>query len=144
MAKLNAQEAAEKWGRRLKGSTEDIRRGIERTTEAPGVKAAAAQEKMKANLNASIDDGTWAKQVAGVSLADWQEKAKSKGLTRIAQGVDAAADKQVGMYEKLLAAVDQTVAEVSRMPSTTLEDRINRMVAYSRGMNSRKLKRPRA
>ena len=143
MAKLTAAEATEKWGRRLKGSGEDIRRGIDRVTEAPGQKAARAADKMLAGVQQSISDGTWQSQVAGVSLEEWKEKAKNKGIGRIAAGVDAAMPKHVQTMERVLAAVDATKAEVDRMPSTTLEDRINRMVAFSRGMSSRKIKRPR-
>lgn len=142
MARVNATEYAEKWGRRLKGSTEDIRRGIARVTEAPGEAAARSQELMKAKLNAAIDDGTWASQVRGVPLQDWQAAATAKGINRIAQGVDSAQPKQVAMAERLLAAVDASASVVRRMPKGTIEDSINRMTTYVREMNSRKLRRP--
>ncbi len=140
MARVNAQEYAEKWGRRMKGSTEDMRRGIERVKEAPGKMAAAQKELLKAKLIASIDDGTWERNVAGVSLADWQSKMLDKGLPRVAAGVDAAADKQVVMADKLLKAVDESVAEANRTPRGTLEDNITRMTTYARAMNKRKIK----
>ena len=40
MAKVTPQEFAEKWARRTQGATQDYIRGIDRVTEAPGVKAA--------------------------------------------------------------------------------------------------------
>lgn len=143
MARLTAAEAAEKWGRRLKGSTEDIRRGVQRVTEAPGVAAARNQDAMIQNLVASVQDGTWAARVSGVSLEDWKARTIDKGINRIAAGVDAAQTKQVQVMEQVLAAVDATTAEISRMPNVTLEDRINRMTAYARGMAGRKIRRPR-
>lgn len=142
MAKVNAQEYAEKWGRRLKGSTDDIRRGIARVSEAPGVKAAQAQDLMKMKLNESIDNGTWASQVRSVSLGDWQAQATNKGINRIAAGVDAASQSQVVMAEKLLANVDAAAAAARRLPKGTIEDSIARMTTYVREMNKRKIRRP--
>src|SRR3990167_11290530 len=97
MARVNATQYAEKWAGRLKGSTEDIRRGVQRVTEAPGQAAARSKDLMRTKINQSIDDGTWETQVAAVSLPDWQKSVVDKGLNRIATGVDAAKPKQVAM-----------------------------------------------
>lgn len=142
MAKVTASEYATKWANRLSGATEDIRRGISRVSEAPGVKAAAAKELMKQKLLQSLDDGTWAAQVAGVSLEDWKKAAAGKGVDRIASGVNAAKDKQVQMAERLLTAVDASVAEANQTPRGDLEQNITRMTAFVRGMAKRKIRRP--
>lgn len=134
MAKLNAQEFREKHARNLKASQPDIRRGIERVTVAPGKAAAAKQEKMKANINASIDSGKWAKNVSKVSLSDWQTKAINKGIPRIATGIDAAAAKVEAFASRLLPAVDAAVNKIKTMPDLTLDDNIARMGAYAREM----------
>ncbi len=141
MAKVTPEEYAEKWGRRLKQSTDDIRRGVERVSVAPGVKAAEQQELMLQKLIESVNDGTWAKQVKAVSLEDWKESFVKKGLGRIAAGVDAATPKQAEMAGRLLAAVDATVVEVNKTPRGTLEDNIQRMTTFARGMHARKLKK---
>ncbi len=142
MARVTAEEYADKHARRLKGATEDIRRGIERVSEAPGKKAAAAQSRMMENLMASIQDGTWAAQVSKVSLQEWKDSAIGKGIGRIAAGIDAAQPKQVAMAQKLLAAVDATLTEVNRTPRGDLETNIARSANWARGMNKRKLRRP--
>ena len=142
MAKLTPQEYADKWARRLSGSTEDIRRGIDRVTEAPGMAAARAKELMKQKLIQSLDDGTWESQVKGVTLEEWKKQAGGKGVERIASGVNAAKDKQVPMAEKLLAAVDASVSEANKTPRGTLEDNITRMTTFVRGMAKRKIRRP--
>ena len=138
MARVSPSEYAEKWARRLKASSEDIRRGISRVTEAPGVAAAKQVDLMKTNINRSIDDGTWARKVAGVSLEDWKRKATDKGIARIGVGVDAAQSDQVQMAEKLLADVDAAVAEVNQTPRGDLEANITRMTTFARGMAKRK------
>ena len=138
MAKVTAQEYAEKWGRRLKGSTEDIRRGANRVTEAPGVAAARQQDLMLTKLTESITSGLWAQQVAAVSLEDWKKALMEKGVGRIAAGVDAATPKQQQMATRLLAAVDSAMADANRTPRGSLEDNINRMTTFVRSMADKK------
>ena len=141
MARVTAEEYAEKWGRRLKGATEDIRRGVDRVAEAPGIAAARQADLMLQKLTESITSGKWANQVAGVSLEEWKTAIKDKGIARIAAGVDAATPKQREMAQRLLAAVDESVAIVNRTPRGSLEDNIQRMTTFAREMNQRKLKR---
>ena len=142
MTKLNATEYADKWASRLSAAGEDVRRGVDRVTEAPGRKAAMAKERMKAAIIKAIDDGTWSSQVAAVSLEDWKASMMGKGINRLSEGVNAAKGKQVQMAEKLLAAVDASVAEANQTPRGSLEDNINRMTTFVRGMSKRKIRRP--
>ncbi len=135
MARLTPEETATKQASRLKGSTEDIRRGIDRVTSSPTAKAAAKQEKMKSKLIASIDNGTWAKRLNAVSLEEWKKQARDVGVNRISAGIDAAHQKQVDFYGKLLPAVDAAKSKIASMPDTTLEDNIGRMTAYIREMS---------
>lgn len=126
MVKISPSEYSEKWARKLKGSTEDIRRGIERVTEAPGVKAAQKQEKMKQNLLKSIDDGTWARRVASVDVSEWKDKALKKGIGRISQGVDEAGGKMQDFASEFFPHLEEGQRKVNAMPDITLEDNINR------------------
>lgn len=142
MAKVNATEYADKWASRLSAAGEDVRRGVEKVTVAPGIQAAAAKERMKAAIIKAIDDGTWEAQVKAVSLEDWKASMVGKGINRLSEGVNAAKPKQVAMAEKLLAAVDASVAEANATPRGSLEDNINRMTAFVRGMAKRKIRRP--
>lgn len=134
MAKLTSEEFAEKHARRLKGSVEDIRTGVGRVTIAPGQQAAKKADKMLANLTKRVQDGTWAKRVAGVSLEDWKSKMIDKGLGRIATGIDSAHAKVVDFAGQLLPAVDAAQAKVNGLPDLTLEDSINRMNTFIREM----------
>ena len=134
MARLTPEEFAEKHARRLKGSVEDIRTGVGRVTTAPGQQAAKKADKMLANLTKRVQDGTWAKRVAGVSLEDWKGKVIDKGLGRIATGIDSAHAKVVDFAGQLLPAVDTAQAKVKGLPDLTLEDSINRMNTFIREM----------
>jgi len=134
MAKLTPREAQEKHARRLKGATEDIRRGVQKVTEAPGVKAAAKEEKMRANLLAALDSGKWKNRVAAVPLEEWKDKMLNKGVGRIAAGVDEAAGDIENFFGELFEHQDGLARSLENMPDLTLEDNINRMTQYVRGM----------
>jgi len=135
MSKLTPKEAQEKHARRLKASTEDMRAGVERVTEAPTLKAAAAKVKMRAKIVAAIDSGKWERGLKRVTLADWKDKMINKGVARVPEGIDAAAAKVEGFFAELLPFQDGLVAGVKKMPDVTLEDNINRMTSFIRGMS---------
>lgn len=140
MARVTAQEYQEKQARRLKASTEDIRKGIMRVQKAPGIAAAEAQEALITAFTEAVRSGKWAKKVAGVSLEEWQRKFMTKGVDRIAAGIDAAKDKTIASAEKLLANVDAAAAKVKAMPKGTIDDSINRMTTFAREMHDRSKK----
>lgn len=134
MAKLTPAQFREKHARRLKGALEDMRRGVEAVTEAPGAKAAAAQAKMRAKIVEAIDEGKWARKVSGVSLEDWKKSMVEKGLGRVAAGIDGSAAKVEAFAKQLLDYQDRLQGQLEGMPDLTLEDSIQRMVTWIRGM----------
>lgn len=134
MSKLTPAEYREKHARRLKASTPDIARGIERVTENPCEKAAAKQDKMLQNLTAAVSSGKWAAGLKRVSLEQWKRKAKDVGVNRIAAGIDAAGDKVQAFAEELLPHIDREREKLASMPDLTLDDSINRMTSFIRGM----------
>lgn len=135
MARVNAIEYQEKHARRLKASTEDIRKGIKRVSVAPGVLAAEQVEVLIANFTEAARSGKWSEKVAGVSLQEWQDSFLNKGVDRIAAGIDGAKEKTIKSAEKLLKNVDTVSEEVKRMPRGTIDDSINRMTHAARRMH---------
>jgi len=136
-----AAEIAEKWGRNLKGSATDIRKGVERVTEAPGVKAAAKVQKMREKLLASLDDGTWATNVSAVPLGEWKSKMINKGIPRLNAGVDAANGKVIEFHSQLSDHQARINSELESMPDVTLDDSINRMVTQVSRMSEFKFRK---
>lgn len=134
MARVTPSEYREKHNRRTKAATEDMRRGVERVTESPTAKAAAKVDKMRTNLNAALDSGKWAAGLNRVSLTDWKDKMLTKGVQRVAAGVDAAGDKVEAFAAEFLPHLDAVTEKVKRMPDITLEDNLNRMVEQARGV----------
>lgn len=135
MAKLTAVEFQEKHARRLKAAVEDVRRGIDRVTENPTEKAAAKQDKMLTNLTAAVSSGKWAAGLKRVSLEEWKRKARDVGVNRIAGGIDNAKSKVIAFAEELLPHIDRQQAKIAAMPDVTLDDNINRMTSFIRGMS---------
>jgi len=127
MSKLTPEEFQDKHARRLKGSIEDMRQGIERVTESPTAKAAAKKDKMKQNLVASIDSGKWEAGLKRVTLDEWKTKMIDKGLNRVASGIDGAKDKVIAFAGEFLPHLDKIQEELRKMPDLTLEDSITRM-----------------
>jgi len=134
MAKLTPAEYQEKHARRLKGATEDMRLGVEKVTESPTAKAAAKKDKMKANLTKAIDSGKWERGLKRVTLEEWKTQMIDKGVGRVAAGIDGAAAKVTAFAAELLPYQDSVKASITKMPDITLEDNINRMTTFIRGM----------
>jgi len=134
MASLTAEEFQEKHARRLKAAVEDVRKGIDRVTESPTAKAAAAQDKMLTNLTAAISSGKWAAGLKRVSLEQWKKNARDIGVNRISAGIDGAKDKVIAFASELLPYIDRSKALIAGMPSITLDDNINKMTTFIRSM----------
>ena len=139
--KVTAAQFVEKHSRRTKAALGDMREGVLRVTEAPGVAAAAKADKMRANLIAALDSGKWERRVASVSLEDWKGAMIDKGVNRVAAGVDAAEGKTRQFAEQLLAHQAGLMTTIDAMPDLTLEDGIARSTAMIRGMAKFEFKR---
>jgi len=134
MPRVTPEEFVRKHSARVKAAIDDMRQGVEKVTEAPGRKAAAAADKWHAKISALETKERWAANVAAVSLEEWKAKMLAKGVNRVAAGVDAAQDKILDFATQLLAYQERLQAEIHGMPNLTLEDNIQRMNAWVRGM----------
>lgn len=134
---MTPQEFIEKWGRRMQAAAPDIQSGINRVTEAPGVKAAKQQNAMLNGVNEAVSSGKWARNVAAVSVDQWKQAALTKGVQRIAAGVTQAQPRMGDAVTKLLSDVNATLAEVERTPRGDLATNINRAVTMMQGMAAR-------
>lgn len=132
--KVTAEELAAKWGTRLKGSIEDMRRGIESVQDAPGAKAAAKADKWQAAISSAETKAKWARRVGAVTVDEWKRSMTEKGLPRVAAGVDNAQPKMQRFAGQLIDHQNRGLTQIERMPDLTLEDSINRMAAWTRHM----------
>jgi len=141
MAKVNAAQWLDKWGRRLSQAGPDITAGVNRVTVAPGVAAAAAAPRMLTNLTQSVQSGAWAARVSAVPLQSWKDSMNSKTLPRLQQGIDQATKTKTGAITTFLSAVDAAVADTNALPRGSVEQNIARSAAFQRSMSARAPKR---
>lgn len=141
MARVTAAEYAQAWANGLKRSTDSMRRGVSRVDQAPGVKAAAASDRMLQGISDAVTSGYWGRRVSAVTLPEWQRAMVDKGIPRVATGADAAIPSQTAMAETLLRAVDESAAIARALPKGTIEDSVNRAATYMREMAKRAPKR---
>lgn len=137
MAKVNASQWLTKWGTNLSASAPYITSGVQRVTEAPGMKAAAAQQTMLANLTQSVTSGAWAARVSAVPLSQWQQAMTQKGIPRLQQGIAQAQQTKSASVTAFLSAVDAAVADTNALPRGGLEQNIARSAAFQRSMSAR-------
>jgi len=134
MAKGTPQEVAAKWRANLVGSVGQIEKGIDRVTESPGVAAVRQKEAWVAKLCSPEVQEKWARNTAGVNLAEWKEITKAKVRTNLASGAGAAESKQVQFYSQLLPYQENLQGTVNAMRKGTLADSAARMIAWMEGM----------
>lgn len=141
MAKVTAAQWLSKWGKNLNAAGSYIQSGVNNVQTAPGVAAAAAQDRMLANLTAAITSGVWARQVSSVSLSAWKNAMINKGIPRISQGVTAATTDKVGTITALLQAVDSAASAAKAVPRGNIDQNIQRAVTFMRAMSAAAPKR---
>lgn len=134
MAKLTPTQVADKWVRNTSAATQYLQTGVMAVVENPATKAIAAKQKMRTRLLDSIDNGKWEQGLGRVTLASWQKAMIEKGLPRISQGVTSAQPKFQKFMTELLPYQDTLAQSVKAMPDLTLQDSIQRMIAWTQGM----------
>lgn len=132
--RVTAEEFQEKHARRTSAALDDMRLGVERVTEAPGIEAGKKEKKMRQNLLASIDSGKWRRRVESVSLDDWKKDMLEKGVGRVTGGLERSKDKVIEFAGKLITHQNGILAKLETMPDLTLEDSIARMTLQVREM----------
>lgn len=135
------QSATSKWVSNLGAATDRMTAGAQAVQTAPGVLAAQAADKWLQRVTAS--KAKFAKNVSAVSLASWQNSYINIGIPRVAQGAQAKQGKYQAFAADFFPYLANGVAAIDKMPSTTLQDGIQRAVAmitwnskYVRGQNS--------
>lgn len=128
--RVTADQAQQKWLTRLSGAGPDITQGVNNVSVAPGQLAAAQSQKWLTNVTAAADK--WKRNVGSVSLEQWRNYMLNVGVPRIAQGAQAKQAKYGAFAQQFFPHLEAGIAKVKGMPSTTLEDNINRAVVMMR------------
>jgi hypothetical protein len=125
---------AQKMVSRAQAAAGDYANGVKAVTDSPTAAAAKALDKAKLNYNAAIDSGKTAARLNAVSTQDWINATITKGAPRYSTGVQAALPKLQKFFAQSLPYIANLQQTISKMPSVTLADNIQRMVANAQGM----------
>ena len=128
------RKAGQKQVRRAQEAAQDYVDGVNTTTINPMAKAKTKKDKLKANFNAAVDNGSWEAGLDSVSFDEWKAITASKGNERYASGVEKAAADIVAFHEELAPQIARVKAMVDAMPDTTLDQRIAKASAFAREM----------
>lgn len=131
----NPQTVADKWARRVAGSTQDVIDGVNAVRVNPAEQAIAKKAKLLQNFTAAVQDGRWERGLRKTTLDSWRQAMIQKGVSRIAQGAEAAKPKMASFMAELLPYQETVASEIASMPDLTLEDSIQRMTAWTRRMS---------
>lgn len=134
MAHGTPTEVKDKWLRNIQNATAEMQAGVARLNVSPGQSAAAKKQKW---INALMDTTTqdkWARNVASVSLTQWQQAMNDYGINRVGQGAQAKSAKFESAMSSLLPFIDRLRTQVRSMPDDTPAAREQRALAMMRGM----------
>lgn len=123
---IDPTTAAANWVRGMQGSTAKITAGVNAVTVAPG-QAAARQAGVWA-ANTAAAQQKYAKNVASVSLQDWQAAVLNKGVQRVAAGATASEGKMAAAMTQILPQIANIVQSLP--PRGDINANIQRAVTY--------------
>lgn len=109
---VSPDQAAADWVAGLSNKTAKIQSSVNAVTTAPGQAAARQKAAYVQGVQAKAD--TWARNVAAVTLQEWQAAMVNKGIPRIATGAAAAQQKMAQFFGVVLPYID---AGKSRLPA---------------------------
>lgn len=119
----------------MQNSQSTMATGVAGVTTAPGTAAANAKAKWVAAMTSTKVQDKWARNVAiGGALVPWQNSMTSYGISRAITGAQEKQAKYTSAITAVLAYEATLQQQVKAMPSTTPQDRINRMLAWVNGM----------
>lgn len=133
MANKSPATVASKWQNRTKAAVNEMKAGVDAVTTAPGQQAAAAADVWQQRLQQAETLDKFRRNVGAVSLQQWKDAMTSKGVQRVAAGVDAATPVFTQFMTDFLPHVQSVAARVKSMPHLTVEDGINRAAEQIRG-----------
>jgi len=121
------QQITEQWKRNLAAAGETIRAGVDAVKESPMEQAARAKDRWKQAVMEAADDGRFEAGLRSVSLSDWKEAMKKKGVERLTSGAASGAAKMQKFLQEYMPVAEAISAECKTMPRGTLEDSIARV-----------------
>lgn len=132
--KANATDAAAAWVSGMQGAGAKYTAGVQAVKIAPGTLAAAAADTWAANVAQAKPK--FQRNVAAVSLSQWQDAAVNKGAGRLSSGATAAQPKMAAFMQKFIPQLGNIVGSLP--PRGQFEQNINRLTTYLQAVHATK------
>ena len=124
----SASDGASSWQQGFGGSSAKYQSGVQNVKTAPGTMAAAASAKWQANVSSAAAKSRFETGSSAVTLQAWQQAATTRGVQNLSAGATKGLPKYTAFAQKFYPVLSQNMATVAAMPSTTLQDNIQRAV----------------
>lgn len=132
---VDAATATARWTAGASQGQQRFVEGVQSTTKDPTALAIAAQNKMLANVTAAITSGRYARGLSRVGKAGWQQATVAKAAN-YSVGIQASSAKYETAIGPVLSQIASLQQQIASMPSATLQDNINRMIAFATGLHN--------
>lgn len=132
---VDAGTAASRWVQSAGSAQQRYTEGVQATQKDPTQLAINAQAKLVQNFNAAVSSGRYARGLQAVGQAGWKSATVAKA-SNYSTGIQASQDKYLAAIGPVLQFEAQLQQQISAMPSTTLQDSINRMAAWATGLHN--------
>lgn len=131
-------QAVQRWKDSAGTAQTRFTEGVRGTTVDPTQLAIAAQAKLLQGFNESVQSGRWARNLANVGKAGWQQATIDKA-NNYSTGINAGA----GKYQSAMATwgpiIDSAASQVASMPNNSFADSLARMNAFATALHNAKL-----
>lgn len=130
--RVNENEFVQNWENGMVGSADKAARGVDRVTQAPGKAAAAQKSVWLQNIQSSAD--RWATNVGNVTLEDWRNAYKQKGIPAMQNAIPLAKNKVMAAAGKLLSTLKSLDASAPKR-GATIDQNLQRVAHFAKGLN---------
>lgn len=129
MAKLDDPAAgAQKWATKMGQAGPAYEAGIDGVSVAPGIAAARASAKYLARVQENVTK--FERNVASVTLSEWQSAAKAKS-SRLGPGATAALPKVQAFTQAFYTYLKNGQSRINAMPTDTFDQAMQKAYAQA-------------
>lgn len=107
----------------------NYRVGVTKPKKDPILAGVAAEGKWANAMQKAINDGTRAKQLADVTIQEWEGYATNIGAPRLVDGVVRRQAKISTFLNAYVPELTSILANIDAMPTATVSDRNQKMLA---------------
>ncbi|MCL6601067.1 MAG: hypothetical protein K6T81_20380 [Alicyclobacillus macrosporangiidus] len=135
MPNKTPEQIASKYARRVAGAAQDYAEGVASPSRDWAQATAAAKPRWQAGIQEAISSGAFERGVQRAGSAKWSERAQTIGAQRYSAAAQQAGAAYQQVAGQIMAAASAAREASTRLPGTTLDERIQRSAAAQRAIS---------